>query len=193
MIHTMQVNMPFAPQTPYKKMLLVGLGIFVVLVVLGNLLINQFGLFWKQPSNTGPIGLAAITPKCPTTDSFCNQSTPVTNTEFNVQGIGETLPAGTPILAAFDGDILAIYSVLPKQYKNDRIATIYLDNKEKKLRAVYYYKGDLPTATKAKAGDTIAKTGESMALFNKSLIFELIEGDPLAGRPLVITRDTFQK
>lgn len=188
------INHPFTPTTPYKKIFLICLGIFVVLVIAGNLVINQFGLFWKQNTQkSADIGLEAITPLCPTTDSFCSQSTPVANAEFNIQGIGQTLPAGSPILAAFDGDILAVYSVLPEQYKNDRIATIYLDNKEKQLRAVYYYKGDLPTIKKAKAGDTIAKTGTTMQLFNTSLIFELIQGDPLTGSPVVITQETFKK
>lgn len=128
---------------------------------------------------------------CPSTSQFCKTGKDVTQNNQYV-GFGKNLPPANPILAAFDGQISSITSTLPSQYNDEKITTVYLDNTERGLRAVYYFKGQPPASGFVKAGDKISTTGSSMAYYgNNSLVFAIIKNDFVNGAKIHLSSGDF--
>jgi len=114
--------------------------------------------------------------KCPATSSFCQTGKEILK-DGKYVGFGAKIATGSAVIAAFDGQISSISSTLP-QLNNEKIITVYLDNNERGLRAVYYYQGIQPPEAKSvKAGEVIDNMGDIMELYNASLVFTLFKND----------------
>lgn len=170
------------------NILIVGLVGLLVLIFLFNFLIDRYGAFWQKAASLSQGGI-----RCPSNQEFCQKSSSITRGSTYV-GFGGSIAAGSPIYAAFDGTVTAAETTFPPDFGSEKIIAIFLDNKERGLRGVYYFKGELPTVTTAKAGDTIGQAGEPIAFYsNASLVFRLIEGDPVKGTPVNLSPQSFSK
>lgn len=128
---------------------------------------------------------------CPSIKEFClNGQDVIKNGAY--AGLGAKVASASAIYAVFDGDMTVVSSIYPPQLNREKIAAIYLDNKEKNLRAAYFFKGDAPVAKKVKAGEIIGKTGGELVSYNNvSLLFQLIKGDPVKGERLQLSPQDF--
>ena len=169
---------------------------------------NQLGwLPHKQYSNVAmkQFNNARITPippklSCPSIKEFCENGKSVMK-DGKYIGFGDKLSSGSAIFAAFDGDISASSKTVPavvngktEQYS---LKTIYLDNKNLGLRAIYYFRGPWASITKSKAvgrGKQIARVGEkTMSDYNNnSLVFSLILGYPATNIPAILNKEQLE-
>lgn len=129
--------------------------------------------------------------QCPSVAAFCAKSIEIIR-DNKYEGIGTNIPAKSPIYAAFSGTISAISGTLSAELGGENITTVYLDNREKGLRAVYTYQGEAPQPQDVKEGDTIARVGEKINLYGVPLVFKLIKGDPLLGEAVKLKGKDFK-
>lgn len=129
---------------------------------------------------------------CPISLKFCKSG--INQDKDGIYlGIGWKVASSTPILASFDGNINSIQRIVTINGKEETITTAILNNNQRGLHAIYYYKGELPTLTTVKAGDTIAKTGNTIAYYNNvSLFFQLIKGNMATGQRAPLTTKDFK-
>lgn len=111
---------------------------------------------------------------CPSISSFCQTAKDI-NQNGDYFGFGADLPENTPIFAAFDGQVNYITSTTSKEMGEEKMNIIYLDNKEKALRAVYYTKGDVSNVTSVKAKEGLGRVGKPINLYQTSFVFQLIK------------------
>lgn len=164
---------------------LVGLLVFLFLF---NFLIDRYGVFWKRS-----LSFSNQAFRCPSIQEFCDKSSSVMRGSTYV-GFGGNIAGGSPIYASFDGTMTAVETTFPPEFGSEKIVAVYLDNKERKIRGVYYFKGHVPSLTKVKAGETIGQVGEPIAFYSDaSLVFRLIEGDPVKGTPVNLTPQNFSR
>lgn len=192
-----------------KKILALVVAIAVIPII-ASLLISRLPLLKQalRPPTTPPPSPPPVqiqppqsTPKdaslqkgpftCPSKAEFCQKGGEILRNGQYV-GFGTTISPNSPIIAAFDGQIDAVFSTLPAEYNNETIITLYLDNKERGLRAVYYYQGTkAPTAATVEAGEVIDTVGKVMSFYNASLVFTLIKNDPVNGQAEKLTAKDF--
>lgn len=128
---------------------------------------------------------------CPSVTNFCTNGIEVVR-DNKYEGIGANIPAESPIYAAFSGTVSSISGTLSAELGGENITTIYLDNRERGLRAVYTYRGEAPQPQDVKEGDTIARMGDKVNLYGVPLVFKLIKGDPLLGEVVKLTSEDFK-
>lgn len=138
-----------------------------------------------------PVAVVSTKMACPSSPIFCAKGV---NVFFDNKyyGFGGTLTPGDPVYAAFDGNVTTVNTIMPPALDSEKLNTIYLDNKEKGVRAVYYFKGQTFVAPKVKKGDLMGTTQEKMNSFNTWLVFQVINGDPITGSKPILTSKDFE-
>lgn len=126
---------------------------------------------------------------CPTTKEFCQNGTDVTKNSYLGFGINAT--ANHPIYAVFDGEVTVSQTILPKDLGGETLQTIYIDNKQDNLRAVYLYIGQSFAPNSVQKGVIIGKMEKEIKSYNTWLIFQLIKGDPLKGEKVKLSSKDF--
>lgn len=146
------------------------------------------------PSKTSPkpASLQQGPFKCPSIVDFCQKGGEV-KAEDPFGGFGAIVAVGSPIFAAFDGTVTTVTSTLSAQFNNEKITTIYLDNEERGLRAVYYSRGEAtnPNPEVVKEGDKIGTIGPIMTYYRASLVFLVVANYP-DGEKLTLTSQDFK-
>lgn len=129
---------------------------------------------------------------CPSIPTFCSRGQDI-NKDGQYLGFGAKVATNSAIFASFDGEITTINITLPPQFQNEKIETIYLDNPEKTIRAIYQYKGQPSGLKTVKKGQNIASVGTPIAYYdNISLLFSLIKGDFIKGEKFKLTTQDFE-
>lgn len=129
---------------------------------------------------------------CPSTDDFCKNGKDIEK-DGKYEGFGAAVPALSSVYAAFEGNISSLKGKLSPELGGEEIVIIYLDNKERGLRAVYTLKGQAPQPRIIKQGAAITRVGDKMQTYGGvSLIFKLIKGDPLLGEVVKLTSEDFK-
>lgn len=133
---------------------------------------------------------------CPTVPTFCSKGGGIIKDNKYI-GFGAKVATNSAIFAAFDGEITTL-SITLSQFQNEKnevetIETIYLDNPDKTIRAIYQYKGQPSGLKTVKKGQKIASVGDSIAYYdNISLLFALIKGDFIRGERVKLTSQDFE-
>ncbi|QQG43059.1 MAG: hypothetical protein HYW45_02500 [Candidatus Daviesbacteria bacterium] len=174
--------MPSFFKRPVLIAALIALGVGIFLSYRINLfppLPQREVVITPPPTEPKPIVLQQGPFKCPSTESFCQK--------------GAAVKKGDPLYAVFDGQMSTVTSTLPAEYNNEKITTIYLDNEERGLRAVYYVQGEIAdTNPKAvEEGEKIGSAGEKMTYYQASLVFSIIKNYP-EGEKLALTQKDFK-
>lgn len=135
--------------------------------------------------------------KCPSEATFCAQGKDIfKGSEY--MGFGVPLPSGSPIFASFDGTISSIISetqpgATPSGQINQGVVTLFLDNSERGLRAIYYYQANsAPKDGEVKEGAIIDHVGPNIPFYEVPLIFSLIKNDPTVNEKTRLTRQDFK-
>ena len=193
-----------------RRNIIIIICLLILLPVLVSLLILKYEQFQKKhlqqitTSSPAPVKIAIpSTPpskvdlkkdllSCPSIPDFCANAKDV-NQHDTYLGIGTNLAKGSPVYAAFDGELSSLSGKIASGSAQETITIIYLDNKDKGIRAVYTLKGQTPQPKTVKEGDTISKVGDKINLFGSSLLFKLIKGNPLNGEVIRLSVDNFTK
>ena len=117
---------------------------------------------------------------CPVNNNLCKNGQDLIQNGIYM-GFSLDVPAGTPIMAALDGNTTVFKTILPKEQKSEKLVTIYLDSIDGKTRAVYFYKGEWSPEGSVKRGNLIGKSSEKIEAYNTSLLFQIIKGDIKSG------------
>lgn len=137
-----------------------------------------------------PIALQTGPFRCPSQQDFCLIGKDVIKEGVYV-GWGAAVPINYPVIAAFDGDVSSAVVTLPNK---EEFTTLYLDNKERQLRATYYFKGEPPENERVSEGKYLGSVGEPIAFYdNMSLIFSLTKGDFVRGERVKLTLNDFMQ
>ncbi len=125
---------------------------------------------------------------CPTIVLFCQTGHDIIKDD-NYLGFGGEVAAGSPVLAAFNGELTSSTTILP----NEEIVSYYLDSDADKTRAIYYFKGPSSASRLVRRGEEIGMISGKMTTFNAALIFQIIVGDPMKGEVKKVTAADFTK
>lgn len=129
---------------------------------------------------------------CPSIKEFCTSGHDISK-DGAYLGFGATLEQKSPIFASFDGVLTSSTAILSPKLNSEGLNTLYLDNDQKNLRAIYYFKGDTsPTGKKVKKGEQIGSTFAKIESFDVSLIFQIIQGDIKKEDLVKLTSSNFQ-
>lgn len=173
-----------------------------------SLIISRFGLFGlKRPLPPPPSGQANIPlPRadvkslagqqgpfnCPSIISFCQNGKDILRGGKYV-GFGGQIATGSAIIASFDGDLSVVTNTLSEEFHKEQFLTVYLDDKDRGLRGIYYYKGQAPSLDSVKAGQQIGIVQGPIYFYdNNSLIFALVKNDFVANKPSPLTTKDFK-
>lgn len=177
----------------HKKILIFVLLIFVLPIILayysGNLksLLNLEG---KKESKSAPFSKVELY-QCPSIRDFCQDGKDIEK-NGRYLGFGATLKTPTDIFASFNGTITSFTTTLPPNLDKEKLNTVYIDNPEKNLRAIYYFTGESSkSGTVVKAGDKIGKITGKISSYNASLIFQIIKGNLVKGQLSKLTNKDF--
>lgn len=195
--------MPF-----YKNKFILLLSAAAVIIII-SLLLSKYGFkknIFKQPVHVSTkqtkIELPRVNPKpaslqkgpyaCPTSRvSFCKEGKDIYKDNKYI-GFGAKLATNSAILAAFNGDITIISATLPKEFNEEKYTIIYLDNKDKLLRGIYYFKGTAEAVKSVAEGDAIATSVGQIAYYdNNSLVFALVKNDFIKDERVKLTTKDF--
>ncbi len=192
-----------------RRNTIIFVSLLVILPVILSLLIGKYGEFWKKGMNPQPfseqkevrIPLPSYPPSkvdlktdllsCPSTPDFCANAKEV-NQNNTYQGIGRALAKGSPIYAAFDGELSSLKGKITSGSGEETITIIYLDNKEKGIRAVYTLQGEAPQPQTVYEGDAISEVGDKINLYGVSLLFKVILGNPITGEAFRLSSANFK-
>lgn len=172
--------------------------VIVIVLIFGTL--NYFNVLRLSeifPNKLGflpsPTGGLSNTPhikiSCPSVKAFCAKGQGVVKDQY--LGLGYTLPPGSPIFAAFDGN-LTVGKTTQQNFK-----IVHLDNPSLNLRAIYFFRcprAKIKTGQVFK-GQQIAEAGKPIAIYdNNSLIFSLIPGYPGGSNtPTILNKGDFEQ
>ncbi len=161
-----------------KLPLIIG-GILILLILSGAA--YYFFVLQKKPAQPSPVAeqadsIPALKEKsigCPLSEDLCKLNDSVKESSFSA-----TVQEGSSLFAALDGEMQAtpISRSLPGG-GDENLTLLTILNREKKLVAMYYFKGK-PTDTKSvKEGEAVATLNGQplMSLENKSLVF-IVQG-----------------
>ncbi len=198
------------PQIKFdKNTVLIALFVFLIIGIpvftykFGNLL-TMFGSKTSKTTPTNsqkPIQIQApkVSPKpvslqqgpftCPSTPDFCKSGADI-NQNGKYIGFGAKIATGSAIYASFDGDLTGLSSTLPNK---EKMIVLYIDNKDRGLRASYFFQGDkTPEPKVVKAGNQIGTTGSVSSLYNASLVFSITKNDPVNGDKIKLKLTDFK-
>lgn len=192
-----------------KRNLIIIAVLFFILPIIFSLLVSKYDQFEKgrssrKTSSSLPVNIAlpSYPPAqvdltkdlltCPTVKNFCQNSQEVRQNNV-YQGIGDNIAKGTPIYAAFDGDLTYLSGKIATASASENILIMYVDNKAKGLRAVYTLKGQAVDPRKVREGEPIAIVGDKINLFGVSFIFKLVTGNPINGESVKLSPANFKK
>lgn len=128
--------------------------------------------------------------QCPTVSLFCQR-----DGRYDQNGLAGSLPAGSAILAAFDGVAEGIPSFHPKpDGSKEEFTLVLLTNKERGLQVVYYFKGTAIAREDVRPGDAIGQTtGEPLAFMgNKPFVFQLVRFGQDGGKTAQLSGKDFK-
>jgi len=155
----------------------------------GNLK-NLFTKGGKNEPKSAPFSKVELY-KCPSTSDFCQNGKDIEK-DGRYLGFGATLKAPTDIFASFNGTLTSFTTILPPNLSKEKLNTVYVDNPEKNLRAIYYFIGESSkSGTVVKAGDKIGKIKGKISAYNVSLLFQIIKGDLVKGQLSRLTNKDF--
>lgn len=191
-----------------KRKLAIFAIIAIAIPILLSLIISKFGLFGlkKLPipfsSHQASIQLPKVETKsadgqqgpfnCPSQESFCQNGKDVLRGGKYI-GLGGQIATGSAIIASFDGDLSVVTNTLSEEFHKEQFLTVYLDDKDRGLRGIYYYKGQAPKLGRIKAGDMIATVQGPIYFYdNNSLIFALVKNDFISNKPSPVTSKDFK-
>ncbi len=173
------------PYLTSNKRVLIGL--FILLIVAIPLLASKY----TNISTLPPLISKATKYQCPADKSFCEKGKDLIK-DGTYLGLSGDLASKSAIIATFDGTITSSTTILPDNLKSEKLNTIYLDNTDKNLRAIYYFKGDSSASKIVRKGDQIGTVLNKIEAFNTSLIFQIIKGDPFKGEKLHLSSSDFE-
>lgn len=182
--------------------LLFGILNYFNILSISSLWPNQFGFLPQrlnqklQPIST--IGKAPHIPfkiSCPSVKAFCEKGQGIVKDQY--VGLGYILPSGTPIFAAFNGNLSTAPSPTSAGNSNTTkkiLITVYLDNPDLKLRAIYFFKGSITKTGKVNKGEQIAiSNGKTIKIYgNNSFVFSLIPGYLGSNTPTILNKEDFK-
>lgn len=130
---------------------------------------------------------------CPALKQFCQLGQTITGDEGQYLGFGAIIPAQSQIKAVFDGKVTKFTTFLPKSptAPKEDVQTIYLDNAQENLRAIYFFKGKLLSGDNISKAQAIGISEDKINRFNTSLLFQIIKGDPAKNQPLILKSADF--
>lgn len=174
-----------------NKRLLIAL--FVVLIILIPFLAFNYNNIQKLFTKNKPAPLTdkSIKYQCPSVKAFCEKGKDLIKNGAYL-GFAGDLASKSAILATFDGKITSSITILPDNLKKEKLITIYLDNIEKNLRAIYYFKGDGTGLKTVKKGDQIGRSLYKINAYETYLIFQIIKGDPVKGEKIKLSAKDFE-
>lgn len=176
------------PNLPFDKNRVPLLVVVFLIILIAILAARQLNLF---PRGSQPrIQPVPVSPKpetlqkgpynCPSIPEFCQNAKPIERDGYEV-GLGAQIPPDSPIFAAFDGELSTLTSYLNHENNKEQISTIYLDNAERGLRAVYHLSGPAEASGSAQAGTRIGTVRNRMVYYDSSLVFSMIRNYPSGG------------
>lgn len=198
-------------QTP-KKGFLFGILLVVIVVILVFGALNYFNILrlseifpnylsflpHKQSkqfvSPTGRLNNVTLNLRtklsCPSVKAFCEKGQGVVKDQY--VGLGYRLPSGSPIFAAFDGNL-----TVGKTPDQQNFKIVYLDNPSFSLRAIYLFRGPrakIKTGQVFKGQQVAEAGGKTISIYdNNSLIFSLIPGYPGSTTPTILNKGDFEQ
>lgn len=145
-------------------------------------------LFTQQSSPTSDNKITSY--YCPTIGSFCTSGQDLIQDKAYL-GFKGDIASQSAILASFDGELTAATTLLTQGPEPEELVTLYLDNKENKVRAIYYFKGDSSAPKHVYKGEVIGTSLSQIRAFNTSLIFQVIKGDLTSGEKVKLSSKDF--
>lgn len=170
--------------------------ILLIIIITVPLIVFKYNDLVKFISKNGLSSLppSALTGNvnygCPSVKSFCESGKDLSLQEEYL-GFGNNLASGSAILASFDGNLTSTTTILPPSLKSESLITLYLDNPENDLRAVYFFKGESSASRKVTRGEKIGRSLTKIQAFDTSLVFQIIKGDKIKGERLHLTAKDF--
>jgi len=175
--------------------------ILFLLIVLAAFLYFRFGNLIKKPLTSGkPVQIETpkLSPKaaslqqgpfkCPSSADFCATGSDINQGKYI--GFGAKIASGSAIFASIDGDLTNLTSTLTN---GEKMTVLYIDNKDRGLRASYFFQGNLSLdPKKVKSGDQIATVGGVLNSYNASLVFSITKNDPINGDKIKLTTRDFK-
>lgn len=157
----------------------------VLAIIFGKLKID-LPFFRQTPDQITPTNQEKITKVflyCPSIADFCTNGAQITNNGA-ILGFGANLPANTPVLAAFNGQISISQTTLNSGSNSQTLQTILLTEPDTNTNAIYYFVGDVEPAfaqslnTPVKVGTKLGTITQNISAYNTSLLFQMFLGDP---------------
>lgn len=178
------------PNFGNRRNLVIGaIFLFLVLPIALSLLLSK-SIFFQQDKNLSSLAPASNKYQCPSEKKSCQEGKDITKDNLYV-GFGLNLKPQKDILASMDGLMSVSKTILPKEQGSEELLTIYIDDEQNKLRAIYFYKGNASGPRQVFKGELIGKSLEKISAYDTSLIFQIISGDPLKGQQIKITPADF--
>jgi len=168
-----------------KRYVLIGAFVLVIIgIPLLSLIYKQFA---PTQESTEDQEKPSLQLSCPSSPQFCNSGQAIFDESNKYLGFGGNLEKDSPILASIDGKVTSFDSLIG----DETINTIYIDNAEKQIRAVYMFKGQTFVGEEVKVGDLMGKTESPLTKFKTGLLFLIVQGDEVTGEKPVLNHSNF--
>lgn len=177
----------------YKKILIVILLVFIIPIILAYYSGNLKNLFTKggKTEPKSPPSSKIELYQCPSAKDFCQNGKDIEK-DGRYLGFGADLKTPTDIFASLNGTLTSFTTILPTKLNKEKLNTVYIDNPEKNIRAIYYFIGESSkSGTQVKAGDKIGTIKGKISAYNVSLLFQIIKGDLTKGQLSKLTSTDF--
>lgn len=163
------------PNLKNKKLVILLILVTAILITAAYFsnFLNVRNIFLKTNLNQS----AEVSYLCPTETNFCKSGKDISSNNTYL-GLGGEVASGSAVLASFDGYLTPSFTILSPDLKNEKLVTLSLDNADKTIRAIYFFKGDWSPQREVKKGEIIGKILDRIEAFNTSLIFQIIKGSP---------------
>lgn len=129
---------------------------------------------------------------CPSVETFCQTA------KYTDSGFGGNLPNGSPLYAAFDGEVEIQTGSFTSDKGSETYSAVLLVNKEKGLQAMYSFqlkgKPEGSQQRQVKEGEEIIKISGEQVKFLKgnSLTFKLFKASPGGMEEVKLTKESFK-
>lgn len=185
-----------------KKFLFLGLGLVILSPILISLFITKILPGLKSALPQKEVKIIPPTPpavseevqkgpyNCPSIEDFCKNGKDLEQNGAYV-GFSGSLLKLSPVIAVFDGTIITTTSTLSDDFKNEKIVTVNLVNKERGLEAVYYFVGQVQSGDTVTQGQKIGSISEDMNYYQTSLLLQLYKGNSVTGEKVKLISSDF--